>query len=478
MNQFYVATAIPYVNAQPHLGHALLFTYGDVLARYQRQLGRNVVFSIGTDEHGGKVYDQALNLNLDIRDFVDQNSRHFKIMAEKLQISYSHFIRTTNPSHIQAVQSAWQKMSQYIYQDTYEGWYCQGCEDYKTPTTVKDNQGQCPDHKQAYKRLKETNYFFKLSVFADRLKILIEKDQLKIVPQVAKNEILSFLNSGLEDISISRPTSSLKWGIHVPGDDQQIIYVWFDALLNYITVLDYPDGSKFKSHWPADVQIIGRDILRFHAVIWPAMLLALNLPVYKQLYVHGLVTVDGQKMSKTLGNVVDPLDLVNRYGLDAFRYFFLRHLPAYENGDYSQGRFLAAYNNELVDQLGNLIHRLQNLIWQKLDGKLPDNVQVDFFQPDLESNYHQFIAKCRFDQALNLIFKEIKELNRYLELTKPWSIDNQDQVAEILNRVAVNLKDLQRFLNPFLPETSQIIAEIFQSNPIKVLSQPPLTKIS
>lgn len=475
MANFYVATAIPYVNARPHLGHALLFTYGDVLARYHRLKGEEVVFSIGTDEHGGKIYDQALKLNIDVQAFVDANSEHFRKMAQKLDITHSHFIRTTDKSHKQVVRFAWQSLSKYIYKGVYEGWYCQGCEAYKTETLVKETNYECPDHKQAYKKLKEDNYFFKLSAFEDQIKQAIASDQIKIIPQAAKNEALSFLEAGLEDISISRPTANLKWGISLEDDKDQTIYVWFDALLNYITVLGYPQGDLLKSHWPADVQIIGRDILRFHAIIWPAMLMALGLPTYKTLYVHGLVTVEGQKMSKTLGNVVDPLNLVQTYNLDAFRYFFLRHLPAYDNGDYSLKRFVDSYNNELVDQLANLINRLQHLTWQKCQGKLPFKAKPNF--KDLDKQYEQAMNNCHFNQILETLFKEIRALNRNLEETQPWSLEDKDQIEKILDENVVKLKFLAHKLEPFIPQTASIITRIFKSSPIEKIDQVPLKKI-
>ncbi len=476
-SKFFVATAIPYVNAKPHLGHALLFTYGDVLARYWRTLGCEVIFSIGTDEHGSKIAEAAAGLKVEPQTFVDRISVEFEHMAKRLAISNTHFIRTTDANHRQKVQLIWQRLKEYIYKDIYEGWYCQSCEAYQTETDVKINEGICPDHKRAYERLREENYFFKLSAFSDALREKITADELRIVPSGAKAEVLSMIDMGLEDISISRLSKNLKWGIEVPDDPEQVIYVWLDALSNYITVLDYPNGAEFKSHWPADIQIIGRDILRQHAVYWPAFLLGLKLPLYRQLYVHGLITVDGQKMSKTLGNVVDPLDLVEEYGLEAFRYFFLRHLPAYDNGDYSLKRFIDVYNNELVDQLGNLVHRLQALIWQKLDGRLPSVAEADFKEKDLLTIHHQAFGDCRFDYAFSLIFAEIKALNKQLELSQPWAIDDPKEVAEILDQAVANLKVIGHLLQPFLPDFSDRLAEIFAQNPIKAIGWPLLEKI-
>ena len=475
---FYVATAIPYVNDKPHLGHALLFTYGDVLARFYRSLDYQVVFSVGTDEHGGKIFDKATEANLSPQVFVDQMVQPFQAACSALQISYTHFIRTTDEAHCQRVQHIWQQLAPYIYQANYEGWYCQGCESYKTDTVVKDTSGVCPDHNRAYTSLQEKNYFFKLSAFADQLKEQITADQIKIVPYGAKAEALGWLEQGLQDISISRPKTNLEWGIDVPDDPSQVIYVWFEALMNYITVLDYPDGATFQTHWPANVQIIGKDILRFHALIWPAMLLGLNLSCYRQLYVHGLVTVDGQKMSKTLKNTVDPLELVAQYGLDAFRYFFLRHLPAYENGDYSLERFLSAYNNELVDQLGNLVHRLQTLIWQKLNGRLAVTPLPDPFAVlEQAATYRQAIADCRFDRALDLLFDRVKDLNRLLEVKQPWQLDARDAQA-VLSDTVCQLVAVALLLEPFVPVLSDKIQQMFSTNPIQVVTQPLLPKVA
>ena len=475
-DKFFVATAIPYVNNKPHLGHALGFLYGDVLARYHRNLAQNVIFSIGTDEHGGKVATTAASLQLQPQQLADSLSAEFKRLAEKLQVSHSHFIRTTDKTHCQKVRLIWRRLNKYIYEDVYEGWYCQGCEAYTTETVAKANDGVCPDHKHPYQRLKEKNYFFKLSAFAEQLKAEITSNRLKIVPDTIKAEVLGML-AEMRDIAISRPVESVSWGIEVPDNPDQVIYVWFDALLNYITVLDYPDGAEFKSHWPADVQIIGRDILRFHALVWPALLLALELPLYHLLYVHGLITVDGQKMSKTIGNVIDPGELIEDYGTDAFRYFFLRHLPAYDNGDYSHQRFVAAYNNELVDQLGNLVHRLQALICQKLDGRLPNTVEALFARADFPTDYHQLMTDCRFNQALGLVFAEIKAINRSLEESQPWLLDDRAQVAVVLDRAVATLKQLNQFLQPFLPQLSGRIAAIFAAETLPVPDQPLLIKI-
>ena len=477
-NNFFVATAIPYVNAKPHLGNALEFLYGDVLARYHRGQGKNVLFSIGTDEHGSKVAAAAAEQGLEPQEVTDRFSAEFRKLAERLEVSHSHFIRTSDKSHCQKVQLIWRRLSEkYIYKDSYEGWYCQGCEAFQTETAAKAAGNICPDHKRPYQRLREENYFFRLTSFKERLEEEINSGRIRIIPATVKAEALQML-AELRDIAISRPIESVSWGIGVPDDPKQVIYVWFDALFNYITVLGYPDGEEFKSHWPADVQIIGRDILRFHALIWPALLLGLGLPPYRLLYAHGLITVDGQKMSKTVGNVVDPVELLEAHGVDAFRYFLLRHLPAHENGDYSYKRFVAAYNNELADQLGNLVHRLQALVCQKLEGRLPNAAEASFDSPDFPDSYHKLMAECHFNQALGLVFAEIKALNRYLEASRPWALEDRQRVAEILDCGVANLRRLNELLQPFLPRLSREIDAILSAEPWFPAERPLLLKIS
>lgn len=476
--KFIVATAIPYVNAKPHLGTALLFLYGDVVARYWRQMGREVIFSVGTDEHGGKNAQAAQALSLTPQAFVDQMTNQFKKVLKLLGISYTHFTRTTDASHIRGVQYAWRQLEDHLYLDTYRGWYCQGCEEFKTDTVVKQTNNLCPDHLQPYQVLEEKNYFFKVSSFTDEIRDRISSDRLRIVPAASKAEVLSLLDQGIEDVSVTRPKSSNDWGIPVPGDEDQVMYVWFEALLNYITVLGSPEDGVWQTIWPAELQIIGRDILRFHAVLWPAILLALRLPIYRQLYAHGLLTVEGRKMSKSLGNVVDPMQLVDEYGLEAFRYYVLRHIPSYDNGDYQESRLVESYNSELVDQLGNLVHRLQALIRQKLQGNLPRQARADLGAEGGLSTYHQLMNDCRFDQALNLIFSKIKVLNRRLEETSPWRLEDKKQIADILDQLTADLIQCLELLQPFLPDLSQRTQALFSTRPIKPPLKPPLSKIA
>ena len=320
----YITTAIPYVNGVPHVGHALDYLLADVCSRYEQEYGITVRFQAGTDEHGNKIFNKAKSSNIPIEQYIADNSAKFKEFINKLDVEPTDFIRTSDPEHCDRVQKIWKKLENHIYPASYEGWYCSGCERFITDKEYAENNGICPDHQTNYERLSEKNYYLRISDFKSRIRSAIESDEMKILPDFRKKEILKLLDDS-PDVSISRPKKNLSWGIPVPNDENQIMYVWIDALTNYLTVLGYPeeDISKF---WPADVQFVGKDILRFHAIIWPTILLALELPLPKVILSHGHVLVNGQKMSKTIGNVIDPVEILSKYGVDAFRYFFLRHV--------------------------------------------------------------------------------------------------------------------------------------------------------
>jgi len=465
--KYYVATSIAYTNGSPHLGHAMELLEADVLARFARQQKMDTLFSTGTDEHGGNIAKVAAENKLDPKTYVDKMSQQFRDLSKLLNISNDRFIRTTDQGHEQRAQIVWKKLEKYIYKGSYEGWYCSGEEEFFAEQIVKANKGTCPNHNRAYEKIKEENYFFKLTAFTDQIKKAIDDNSFKIIPTSRRNEILSVLKEGLEDISISRSKDKLSWGIPVPGDPTQVMYVWFEALMNYITVLGYPEHADFKKFWPADVQVIGKDILRFHAAIWPAMLLGLGLPLPKILYVHGFINAeDGKKMSKTLGNGVTPKEIIDKYGVDTFRYFFLRYIPSYEDGNFSWSKLEAVYNNELANELGNAVQRTLAMIVQYengLIGEIPE--------PGHDTGqYKAALADCKFDRALDEVWEQVRGLNQYIEEQKPWQIakdDTDGHLQEVLAYQVGCLMQIADMLEPFMPETATKIRHIFQESVIR-----------
>jgi methionyl-tRNA synthetase len=469
--KYYVTTSIPYVNGQPHVGHAMEFVMADVLARTARNRGETVLFSTGTDEHGGKIAEKASELGVSPKELSDQMSQKFRDLIDALEVQPDRFIRTTDKGHEQRAQLIWKKLKDYIYKHTYTGWYCTGDEEFFTETQVKENKGICPDHNRPYEKIEEENYFFKLSAFTDKIRTAIDNDDFCIIPSTRRNEILSLLGSGLEDISISRPKDKIDWGIAVPGDPHQVMYVWFEALLNYITVLGYPEHKDFTTYWPADVQVIGKGILRFHAAIWPGILLALGLPLPKTLYVHGYVTVEGKKMSKSLGNSIDPINIITTYGADAFRYYFLRHVPSYDDGDYSQTTFEAAYNNELANELGNAVRRTAAMVLKYQNGIVGD---IPAARHDV-GEYRQLLAECRFDRALDSVWDKVRGLNQLIDTEKPWEIAKQadkDHLREILAQMVSDILQIADLLDPFIPKTTSIIRATFADGVVRPLGEP------
>jgi methionyl-tRNA synthetase len=475
MSNFYITTSIPYVNSEPHIGFGMEVLMADVLARYMRQYKTPVIFCTGTDEHGGKIAEKAKEANVTPKAYADKVSQSFRDLLPVLNISNDRFIRTTDPGHEQRAQMIWKNLIPHIYKGKYTGWYCVGHEEYFPEATVKANNGVCPDHNRPYEKLQEDNYFFKLSTFTPKIKEAIETGVMQIVPQTRKNEILSLLNAGLEDISVSRPKDKITWGIPVPGDESQVMYVWFEALMNYITVLGYPEHQDFKDYWPANVQVIGKDILRFHAAIWPAMLMGLGAALPKLLYVHGFITIDDKKISKTLGNVISPREIVDKYGVDAFRYFFLRHIPSYEDGDFSWDRLEAAYNNELADQLGNAVSRTAAMISRYQKGVIGD---IPAAEHDV-GPYRAALEACRFDKALEEVWEQVKGLNQYIDEEKPWELaktGDEDHLREVLAYMVGALLEVGELLQPFMPAASDRIQEIFGSGLLKEVPAPMFPK--
>lgn len=465
---YYVTTSIPYANGEPHLGHALEFIYADILARSARARGDNVLFSTGTDEHGGKVAEKAASLKQTPQKYTDHISQQFRGLQKALNISNDRFIRTTDAGHVQRAQMIWKALQKDIYKGTYVGLYCTGCEAFVTEAVAKENKGVCPHHDKPYEKIQEENYFFKLSSYAIEIRKAIESDDFRIVPTTRKHEILQVIKDGLEDISISRPKEKIGWGIPVPGDPKQVMYVWFEALMNYITVLGYPEHQDFKEFWPAQVQVIGKDILRFHGAIWPGMLMALGLPLPKQLYVHGFISVGGKKMSKSLGNSVDPNEIIKAYGPDVFRYYFARHIPSYDDGDFNWERLESAYNNELANELGNAVQRTLVLAQKNLNGILGDIPEA---QHDV-APYLRALEDCRFDKALDDIWEQVRGLNQYIDEQKPWEIakaGDQQHLREILAYQAGCLLEIAQLLRPFMPDTAAKIEYIFNEGVVRPL---------
>lgn len=467
MNNF-ITTSIPYVNGEPHIGHAMEFLMADVLARAGRQRGDNVLFSTGSDEHGGKIAEKAAEAGLTPKELADKISATVRDLAVKLNVSNDRFVRTTDAGHEQRAKLIWKALEQDIYKTTYTGWYCVGDEAFFTETEVEANKGVCPNHNRPYDKIEEENYFFKLSNYTKPVLEAIESRTFDIVPDTKRNEILSLLREGLEDISVSRPKEKVSWGIAVPDDPTQVMYVWFEALMNYITVLGYPEHNDFKQYWPATTQVIGKDIIRFHAAIWPAMLLSLKLPLPTTLYVHGFITVEGKKMSKSLGNYVSPNDIVDKYGVDAFRYYFLRHIPSYGDGDFSWATFEAAYNNELANELGNAVSRTVAMIVKYQNGI------IGVIPPaghDM-AQYLEALKVCRFDRALDEVWEQVRGLNQYIDQEKPWGIakeNDQEHLREVLAYQSSNLLEIADLLEPFMPDTAAKIKGVFEEGIVRPL---------
>ena len=465
MKNIYITTAIPYVNGNPHLGHAMDYILADVLRRYMMMQGDNVRLQAGTDEHGSKIYKKAADNNMPVKEYVDQNSQKFQDFIHSLGVDYTDFVRTTDADHERRCQQIWEKLSDHIYKSKYEGWYCEGCEGFITDKEYEENEGICPDHKKPYVKLSEENYYLRISDFKDRIREAIESDEMKITPVFRKKEFLNLLKD-MPDVSISRPKESVAWGVPVPGDDSQVMYVWIDALSNYITILGYPE-KDISDFWPANTQIVGKDILRFHAGIWPAMLLGLGLPLPKNLLAHGFITVNGEKMSKSIGNVIDPVEILGKHGLVPFRYYFLRHASTTDDADFTWEKYEAAYN-ELANDLGNLVQRLSTLAKKNeiagQQGELKDLPEFD-----------ERMQKYEFNFAFEILWKQIMDLNKRIDEEKPWALAKTDpaKAKEVLISLIKDLLDTNKRLAIFIPDTAEQIEAIFTAEQIT----PPETPL-
>ncbi len=463
--KLYITTAIPYVNAKPHIGNALDYLIADIWARYHRQNGQDVRFQVGVDEHGNKVAAKAAEAGMTPQAYVDSMYGNFEVLMKAVGTSYTDFIRTTDEHHKRSVQYIWEKLQPYIYKGTYTGWYCVGDEAFFTDKEVQATGGVCPNHSKPYEHLSEENHYFKLSAFTEQIREALDNHKFEIVPEFRKNELLKLLESGLEDISISRPKKNLSWGVPIPGDDTQVMYVWIDALSNYITVLGYPENETWREYWPADVQVVGKDIMRFHAAIWPAMLIGLDVSLPKKLLVHGHIGSGGVKMSKSIGNVIDPMEVIENYGVDAFRYYFARHIPTMDDGDFTWEKFETAYNTELSNDLGNLVQRVVAMVNRYQEGVIGDGVRAHHDS----QLYHDAMHQLNFNQALDEVWVSVRSLNQYLEDVKPWIVaktkdtdpESAAHLEEILLHSVGTLEQIAGLLMPFLPTTAETIHRIF-----------------
>ncbi|MCP6726853.1 MAG: methionine--tRNA ligase [Patescibacteria group bacterium] len=466
MNKFYITAAIPYVNAPPHVGHALEFIQADVIARSHRQKGEEVLLLSGSDENAIKNVQAAEQAGVSVEDFINKNTKLFSDLSGVLGVQLDVFQKGSNPDHHTSSQKLWQLCDKAgdIYKTSYKGLYCVGCETFYTLVELNKKQ-ECHEHLgKKLETISEENYFFKLSKYQKQLIALIEKDEFKIIPASRKNEVLSFLKEPLEDISISRTNERAKnWGVPVPGDDSQRIYVWFDALNIYQSGVGFGLNEKeYKKWWPADLHVIGKGIIRFHAIYWPAFLLSAGLPLPKSIFVHGYITVDGQKMSKSLGNVIDPVELVEKYGVDAVRYFFLREIPAYDDGDFSYEKFETRYNADLAGGLGNLVSRVLAMA-EKEGIKEPKSIKnselkktIKIVKEDVDSALEDF----KFHEALESVWSLIHDADRLIEKERPW--EESDNQKEVIGDLLFVVSHVAKFLEPFLPETSEKIIHQLQ----------------
>ncbi len=455
-NKFYITTTLPYVNSDPHIGFAMEIIQADAIARWQRFLGKEVLFNTGTDEHGLKIFRKAQEVGQGPKEYCDFYAAKFDKLKEALNLTYTHFIRTTDEHHKLAAQELWRRClaAGDIYKKNYSVKYCVGCELEKTDSELVD--GKCPVHPNLeIELIEEENYFFRFSRFAEPLLKLYKENPEFVLPAERLNEIRSFVERGLEDFSVSRLKSKMPWGVEVPNDDEQVMYVWFDALTNYISTLGWPD-DKFNQWWPG-VQIAGKDNLRQQSAMWQAMLLSANLPTSTQILIHGFVTANGQKMSKSLGNVIDPFQLVEKYGIDATRYYLLVEFNPFEDGDFSFEKFETRYNADLANGLGNLVARVSNLLEK-------NEIELDLMKNNdqaLCSEVSERMSKYRFDEALKIIWQKIAESDEWLSDKKPWKMDDKEEIRKVLEPVAQTILNMACLLISFMPDTAESIIKQF-----------------
>ena len=467
MKNFYVTTPIYYVNDVPHIGSVYTTLAADVIARFKRLDGYNVKFMTGTDEHGQKVEKAALKAGMDPQSFTDKVSLRFREVFDLMNISYDDFIRTTESRHKKAATALWIKLleNEQIYLDKYSGWYSVRDEAFYNEDELVE--GKAPTGAEV-EWVSEESYFFKLSAYQDKLLELYEKQPDFVSPGFRRNEVVSFVESGLRDLSVSRTT--FKWGIPIPGNNQHIMYVWLDALTNYLSVVGYPDVEckDFKAFWPADLHIVGKDITRFHAVYWPAFLMAAGIDLPKRIVSHGWWLIEGEKMSKSLGNVVNPLDLVNEFGVDATRYYLMREIPFGNDGNFTRHSFIKRINSELANNIGNLVQRTLSMIWKHCDGKVPQASKSIYDQKELLQFAESLIIKIRTQidqQLIHIVIEDIIDLsnraNTYIDHQSPWTLKKTDEekMKSVLYVLAETIRYIAIILQPFVPDSATKILD-------------------
>ncbi len=466
--KFYITTSIPYTNAAPHVGHVFEFIQADVVARHQRSVGKEVYFLTGSDEHGLKTKRAAEALGKTAQEFADETSQKFRDLKSLLNLSTDDFIRTTDEQrHLPAIEKLWKAMQENgdLYKKKFKGFYCPGCEAFKTDKELVE--GNCIIHQKPVEEIEEENYFFKLSSYLPKIKEILENGQIEIIPSTKKNEMLAMIEQGLDDVSFSRDKDKY-WGFSVPGDESQVIYVWADALPNYISAIGYGTNEEgFGQCWPADVHCIGKDIVKFHALYWPAMLLSLGLELPRRIFVHGHINFDGQKMSKSLGNVVDPFELVKKYGIDAVRYYLLREITPTEDGDFTYEKFEARYNSDLAGGVGNLLARTVTLAAKFSVQKSPASETISVAIKTTEQQTAQYIEEFKFSEALKSIWELVSVCDRYINEHKPW--EGKENAPQVISDVLAALDAISGMLAPFLPDASQKMKNVLETQKSEIL---------